>query len=105
MASLLARVDERGSVYFPEVNAFYVREFQLMHAAEDAARFLHHACRGLPRRLHGQVRSEMARTPSNLSGNVSAVLPPDAFLHASRLKIALPTSARVYSIRPGRLLR
>ena len=28
-------------------------EFQMMHAAEDAARFLHHACRGLPQRLNG----------------------------------------------------
>jgi len=41
-------VDERGSAYFPQVNAFYVREFQMMHATEDAARFLHQACMGLP---------------------------------------------------------
>ena len=26
----------------------------MMHAAEDAARFLHHACRGLPLRWNGQ---------------------------------------------------
>jgi hypothetical protein len=32
------------------VNAFYVREFQMMYGAEEAARFLHHACRGLPSR-------------------------------------------------------
>jgi hypothetical protein len=49
----LASVEERGSAYIPEVNAFYVREFQMMYAAEDAARFLHHACRGLPRRVNG----------------------------------------------------
>jgi hypothetical protein len=30
------------------VNGFYVREFQMMYAAEEAARFLHQACRGLP---------------------------------------------------------
>jgi hypothetical protein len=53
MESALASVEERGSAYFPEVNAFYVREFKLVHAAEDAARFLHHACRGLPHRLTG----------------------------------------------------
>jgi hypothetical protein len=41
-------VEERGSVYLPQVNAFYVREFKMMYAAEEAARFLHHACRGLP---------------------------------------------------------
>ncbi|MFZ0758677.1 MAG: ChaN family lipoprotein [Candidatus Sulfotelmatobacter sp.] len=52
---LLASVEERGSAYLPQVNVFYIREFQMMHAAEDAARFLHHACRGLPQRLseHG----------------------------------------------------
>jgi len=51
--SMLATVEERGSAYLPQVNAFYVREFRMMHAAEDATRFLHHACQGLPRRLNG----------------------------------------------------
>jgi hypothetical protein len=51
--SLLASVEERGSTYLPQVNAFYVREFQMMHAAEDATRFLHQACQGLPQRVHG----------------------------------------------------
>ncbi|HZQ67002.1 MAG TPA: ChaN family lipoprotein [Terriglobales bacterium] len=45
---LLSRIEERGSIYIPQVNAFFVREFQMMYAAEEAARFLHHACRGLP---------------------------------------------------------
>ncbi|MGA9393485.1 MAG: ChaN family lipoprotein [Candidatus Sulfotelmatobacter sp.] len=58
LKNMLANVDERGSAYFPEVNAFYVREFQLVHAAEDAARFLHHACRGLPQRLNGNGANE-----------------------------------------------
>lgn len=49
----LARVEECGSAYLPHLNAFYVREFQMMHAAEDAARFLHHACRGLPLKSNG----------------------------------------------------
>ncbi len=52
--TMLARVEERGCAYLPQVNAFYVREFQMMHATEDAARFLHHACRGLPLRRSGQ---------------------------------------------------
>jgi hypothetical protein len=52
--SILASVEERGSVYLPQVNAFYIREFKMMHAAEDAARFLHHACQGLPHQLNGQ---------------------------------------------------
>jgi hypothetical protein len=53
LESMLASVERRGSVYFPELNAFCVREFRLVHAAEDAARFLHHACRGLPGRMNG----------------------------------------------------
>jgi hypothetical protein len=48
--TMVRYVDERGSVYLPQVNAFYVREFKMMYAAEEAARFLHHACRGLPAR-------------------------------------------------------
>jgi len=48
--AFLQRVEDRGSVYLPQVNAFYVREFQMMYAAEESARFLHHACRGLPLR-------------------------------------------------------
>jgi hypothetical protein len=53
--AMLASVDERGSAYLPQVNAFYVREFQMLQAAEDAARFLHQACQGLPQRLDGQT--------------------------------------------------
>jgi Haem-binding uptake, Tiki superfamily, ChaN len=48
--AMVRHVEERGSVYLPQVNAFYVREFKMMYAAEEAARFLHHACRGLPAR-------------------------------------------------------
>jgi Haem-binding uptake, Tiki superfamily, ChaN len=68
MESMLAGVAERGSAYFPEVNAFCIREFQMMHAAEDAAQFLHHACRGLPRRLNGDGTS--------LNGNGTTVAGP-----------------------------
>jgi hypothetical protein len=53
LQAMLANVEERGSAYVPEVNAFYVRELQMAHVAEDATRFLHHACRGLPLRLNG----------------------------------------------------
>ena len=48
--TMVRHVEERGCVYLPQVNAFYVREFKMMYAAEEAARFLHHACRGLPGR-------------------------------------------------------
>jgi hypothetical protein len=48
--AMVRHVEERGCVYLPQVNAFYVHEFNMMYAAEEAARFLHHACRGLPAR-------------------------------------------------------
>jgi Haem-binding uptake, Tiki superfamily, ChaN len=53
--TMLQRVAEQGSVYLPAINAFYVREFHMMYAAEEAARFLHHACRGLPLLRSGQA--------------------------------------------------
>jgi Haem-binding uptake, Tiki superfamily, ChaN len=64
--SMLARVQEYGSAYLPQVNVFYVREFQMMHAAEDAARFLHHACQGLPqwRNMHPAGGCEIGRADS-----------------------------------------
>jgi len=51
LKAMLANVEDRGSSYLPQLNAFCIRQFQMMHAAEDATRFLHHACRGLPDRL------------------------------------------------------
>ncbi len=68
--AMLERVEERGSAYLPQVNAFYVREFQMLHAAEDASRFLHQACQGLPRRLNGQ---------SDENGNSGRKSPIDDF--------------------------
>jgi Haem-binding uptake, Tiki superfamily, ChaN len=69
--AMLASVQERGSAYFLPVNAFCIREFQMMHAAEDAARFLHQACQGLPRRLQGQS-SNGNGTQESASATVTA---------------------------------
>jgi len=52
--SLLRQVRERGSVYLAPINAVYVRQFHMTSSAEDATRFLHHACRGLPNRCSGK---------------------------------------------------
>src|ERR1700688_1041700 len=71
--AMRASVEGRGSAYLPQVNAFYVREFQMVHAAEDASRFLHHACRGLPLRLNGQVTGGDRATPN------ASTLTTDAF--------------------------
>ena len=58
--SMLTSVEQNGSAYLPQVNAFYVREFQMIHAAEDATRFLHQACQGLPQRLNGHAEDRAA---------------------------------------------
>ncbi|MGA8429733.1 MAG: ChaN family lipoprotein [Candidatus Sulfotelmatobacter sp.] len=53
--SVLQRIEDCGSTYVPQINALYVREFQMASAAEDAARFLHQACQGLPLRKEGHA--------------------------------------------------
>jgi uncharacterized iron-regulated protein len=53
--SLLRQVRERGSVYLAPINAVYVRQFRMTSSAEDAMRFLHQACRGLPNRCNGKA--------------------------------------------------
>jgi hypothetical protein len=42
---ILARVASGGCCYTPRLNAIFVREFQMVGGAEEAARFVHHACR------------------------------------------------------------
>jgi len=44
--AIFERIEEFGSAYLPRMNAIYVREFQMAHAAEEAAHFVHLACRG-----------------------------------------------------------
>jgi len=55
--SLLRQVRERGSVYLTPINAVYVRQFRMTSSAEDATRFLHQACRGLPNLCHCQGKA------------------------------------------------
>jgi hypothetical protein len=53
--SMMRTVRRRGSAYLAPLNAFYIRKFEMTSAAEDAARFLHHACRSLPDRVNGKA--------------------------------------------------
>ena len=46
--TITKHVEERGCIYLPQSNAFFVRDFQMASAAKEAARFVHHACQGLP---------------------------------------------------------
>jgi len=45
---VLVQLKDRGCRYLPQLNTFIIREFQIRHAVEEAARFIHHACQGLP---------------------------------------------------------
>jgi len=58
--AMLRQVKERGSAYLAPLNAVYVRQFHMMFSAEDATRFLHHACRGLPNRINGKTPAPLA---------------------------------------------
>src|SRR6202171_103627 len=57
---LLRQVRKRGSVYLTPINAVYVREFRMSSSAEDATRFLHQACRGLPNLSNGKALAQHA---------------------------------------------
>jgi len=86
--SILRRVRERGSAYLAPLNAFYIRRFSMIPATEDAARFLHHACRGVPDRVNGKAPAPRA--------------PEDAFF-AATLENALACfgSRILYPARPA----
>jgi hypothetical protein len=58
--SLLRQVRDRGSVYLTPINAVYVRQFRMTSSAEDATRFLHQACRGLPNLSNGKPAPKAA---------------------------------------------
>jgi hypothetical protein len=64
MAELMTasgRLEEYGSAYLPTMNSIYVRDFQMAYVAEEAAHFLHHACRGSldrPRTATRTLRAE-----------------------------------------------
>jgi hypothetical protein len=86
--SLLRRVRERGSTYLAPLNAFYIRKFEMISATEDATRFLHHACRGVPDRVNGK-----APTPRG---------PEDAFFTATiENALACFGSRILYPARPA----
>jgi hypothetical protein len=58
--SLLRQVRERGGAYLAPINVVYVRQFRMSTAAEDAVRFLHQACRGLPNLCNRKMPAPLA---------------------------------------------
>jgi hypothetical protein len=65
--ALLRKIDAEGTIYLPAINAFYISEFQMTCAAEEASRFLHHACRGLPlrRNTHAEIPGDASAAPED----------------------------------------
>jgi hypothetical protein len=97
LSTMLAKVEERGSAYLPQVNAFHIRDFQLMHAAEDASRFLHHACRGLPQRVNGRSANGNGPPPE-----LTALFPVDIFYtRVIEHAVAYVGSRVIYPARPA----
>ena len=48
---LESNLAEKSCAYLPDANLFLIKEFQMADAAEECARFLHFACRGMNRLL------------------------------------------------------
>src|ERR1700737_2193870 len=87
--AMLLRVEQRGGAYLPEVNALYMCELKLVNAAEDGARFLHQACRGLPRNVHRNETIDNTHHANGLSEKPGAALPTGAAFHALVVENAL----------------
>src|ERR1700683_4697904 len=91
--SLLRQVRDRGSVYLAPINALCVRQFQMSTAAEDATRFLHQACRGLPNLSNGKPPAVLAHALDKTDAFYMQV-----FEHA----LAFLGSRILYPARPAR---
>jgi heme-binding uptake protein ChaN (Tiki superfamily) len=102
--SLLRRVRERGSVYLTPINAIYVRQFRMTSSAEDATRFLHQACRGLPNLCNGRTVAPAATAGSLNIGplNAGRLNKDDAFyITVFEHALAFLGSRILYPTRPA----
>jgi hypothetical protein len=73
----------------PEVNAFYMCELQMVNAAEDVARFLHQACRGLPRNVNRNETNDNTHPANGLGEKRGTAPPTGAAFHALVVENAL----------------
>jgi hypothetical protein len=98
--SLLRRVSERGSVYLAPINAVYVRQFHMTSCAEDATRFLHQACRGLPNLSNGKAVGQRTAAHSTAAAHL---LDRNDIFYAAVLEHALAFlgSRILYPARPA----
>jgi hypothetical protein len=101
--SLLHQVRERGSVYLAPINAVYVREFRMTSSAEDATRFLHQACRGLPNLSNGKALAQ--HTTPFAAAHLAPIAPLDRddafYLAVFEHALAFFGSRILYPARPA----
>ena len=98
--SLLRQVRERGSVYLTPINALYVRQFNMSSSAEDATRFLHQACRGLPNLCNGKALAQ--HTAPHAAPVAQSLAKDDAFYMAVfEHALAFFGSRILYPARPA----
>ena len=96
--SLLRQVRNRGSVYLAPINVVYIREFRMTTSAEDATRFLHQACRGLPSLCNGNGRPLEIQTASGIKPRAQE----DAFyISVFEHALAFLGSRILYPARPS----
>ena len=102
--SLLRQVRERGSVYLTPINAIYVRQFCMSSSSEDATRFLHQACRGLPNLANGKTVAPAPAAGSLNAGplNAGPLNKDDAFyITVFEHALAFLGSRILYPTRPA----
>jgi hypothetical protein len=96
--SLVRQVLQRGSVYIEPINAIYVRQFRMTSSTEDATRFLHQACRGLPNLGNGNGRTLEAQ----IAPGTQRLGPDDAFyISVFQHALAFFGSRILYPTRPA----
>ena len=95
--TLQRQIRERGSVYLAPINAIYVRNFRMSTSAEDATRFLHQACRGLPNLRNGNLRNGKPATPTTGSAERN----DDFYVRVLEHALAFFGSRILYPARPA----
>jgi Haem-binding uptake, Tiki superfamily, ChaN len=94
------RLENQGCAYVGATNTFVVREFQVLHAARESARFLYHVCQGMMETsVHAKpIEEALANFGANLLcptvGNESASLSdPGQLLYHSYIRGRLRRAA------------
>lgn len=96
--AVLQRLETCGSCYVPRLNAMFVTRFQMLHAAEDAAAFVHAVC---SRNLGGGRPRPPKMDAGEAAQSATVMSSEDAFYRAA-LELALADfgSRVLYPARP-----